>query len=123
METSVELPALPKSAGEARRFAGHLLSEWHIRPETCDVVVLLVSELVTNAILHAGLKFSLSLQRVADNKLRAEVRDPSPVPVQPRHFTTEAGTGRGYMLIEALAVDWGWDSGPDGKVVWFEVAA
>lgn len=123
MKTSVELPALPKSAGEARRFAGELLSEWHIRQETCDVVVLLVSELVTNAILHAGLTFGLELKQVDDNKLRIEVRDPSPAPVQPRHFTTDAGTGRGFMLIEALAIDWGWDAGPDGKVVWFEVGA
>ena len=123
MDTSVELPARPTSAGEARRFAARVLQQWSVGPEMCDIVVLLVSELVTNAILHAGLEFTLEIERHQPDRIRVKVFDPSPSPVQPRHFTTEAGTGRGFMLIEALSIDWGWEATPDGKLVWFEVGS
>jgi hypothetical protein len=53
--------------------------------------------------------------------LRVEGGDDSVVTPTPRHYRTEAETGRGLALVEALAVAWGVDRQSRGKVVWFEV--
>jgi anti-sigma regulatory factor (Ser/Thr protein kinase) len=86
--------------------------------ETTDVVELLVSELVTNAILHAGTKISLRLS-YDDGLFRVGVRDASTAEARRRHCGKGATTGRGLELIEALASAWGVDSDAHGKTVWF----
>ena len=88
------------------------------RKETTDVVELLVCELVTNAILHAGTHVNLRMS-YEDGLLRVEVRDASSAMARKRHYGGEATTGRGLELIEALATDWGIDSNSQGKTVWF----
>jgi len=94
-----------------------------------DVLVLLASELVTNAVTHAedgggaaGGHVSLYV-RVAAGELRVEVHDGSPVlplPVPP-DVDEESETGRGLMLVAALASEWGFYRTPGGKVVYFTV--
>ena len=85
-----------------------------------DVVELLVSELVTNAVLHAGTGVALRLL-YDEGLLRVEVRDGSSATARQREYGAEAATGRGLGLIEALAVDWGTEVVGDGKIVWFTV--
>jgi anti-sigma regulatory factor (Ser/Thr protein kinase) len=87
-----------------------------------DEVALLTSELVTNAVLHAGTPIELVVEERPD-AVRVEVRDTSDeVPVR-RQVSPDATYGRGLALVEAVARDWGVRQIPDdGKAVWFELA-
>lgn len=108
-----------QNVSRARKFAvEHAASAGH--DDAADVVELLVSELVTNAILHAGTQVTLRLSH-DDGVLRVEVRDGSSAKARQRNYGTEATTGRGLELIEALATDWGVDTDDSGKTVWFTV--
>ena len=114
------LPPEPASASAARRFATEVLETWR-EGELCDVVTLLVSELVTNAVLHTGSSVEVAVRR-RGKSLRVEVSDNSPVIPGERDFSLDATTGRGLALVQALSESWGIESIPrDGKVVWFEV--
>ena len=86
------------------------------------MVELLVSELVTNAVLHAGTDVELVVRRLRKG-VRVEVLDRSTRPPVPRAYDDEAMTGRGLALVRELSRVWGVDERKDGKVVWFEVAA
>jgi anti-sigma regulatory factor (Ser/Thr protein kinase) len=88
--------------------------------EQLDVVTLLVSEVVTNAIVHAGTDVEVSVELKPD-AVRIEVSDEAVGLPAPRDATDEETSGRGLALVEALASEWGVDSRPEGKVVWFEV--
>ena len=107
------------SAAVARRFVDETLGRWQC-DELLDTVTLLVSELVTNAVLHAGSQVELAVQLFAD-RLRIEVGDTSGTFVRRRTAGDEEGSGRGMALVEALAQAWGVDARPAGKVVWFEL--
>jgi len=88
--------------------------------ERLDDLVLLCSELVTNAVLHAGGPYRVRL-RDHLGRVRLEVHDPSPtLPLQPAPDPT-ATSGRGMALVAALADDWGVDDEQLGKSVWVEV--
>lgn len=115
----MELEPDRQNVSRARKFAvEHAASIGH--EDTIDVVELLVSELVTNAVLHAGTQVNLRLS-YDDGVLRVEVRDTSAAQARQRHYGTGATTGRGLELIEALATDWGVDTDADRKTVWFTV--
>ena len=116
------LPPDPSSAMAARAFARDVLSGWQ-ESEAAETVLLLVSELVANAVLHAGSKVEVAMRRRGD-RLRVEVTDESPVLPATRDFETDATTGRGLGLVDVLADAWGAEPrGEHGKVVWFEVTA
>jgi len=108
-----------ESPGAGRRFVQETLSRW-----TCDglmdTVGLLVSELVTNAVLHARSTADVSV-RLAGDRVRVEVRDQSNEPIVRRLAADDALGGRGLSLVETLARRWGSHSEPGGKVVWFEL--
>lgn len=119
-ELRATLSAEPEQVAEARRLvAGYLRDQGD---EDGEVAVLLVSELVTNAILHGRAPLELRAQ-AAGSGLRVEVydQDPSTPPVL-RHDVdlTEPG-GRGLQLVDTLADRWGWTENDHGKVVWFEL--
>lgn len=86
-----------------------------------DNAVLMISELVTNAILHGGEGAVLTLTS-DDLKIRAEVRDSSPAMPVVRSYSETATTGRGMVIVDALAAAWGTFAVDGGKVVWFELA-
>ena len=116
------LPPDPSSAMAARAFARDVLSGWR-ESDAAETVLLLVSELVANAVLHAGSKVEVVMRRRGGH-LRVEVSDESPVLPAARDFDTDATTGRGLGLVERLSVAWGFGPRSDhGKVVWFEVNA
>ena len=112
-------PNDPRSAGEARRFAQRTLASWDV-PDLGDPAVLLVSEVVTNAVLHAGTDIRLSCHQRRSG-VRVEVFDWSPLLPSARHYHADATTGRGLALVGALARSWGIRSDEGGKTVWFEL--
>jgi DNA-binding NarL/FixJ family response regulator len=114
-----KLEAAPQSAASARRFVDETLRRWHC-DELFDVVALLTSELVTNAILHAHSDIELSVS-LTPNGVRIDVVDQSGQMPTPREAGDEDTSGRGLGLVEALAMSWGVDERPGGKSVWFEL--
>lgn len=116
------LPGEPRSVARARGFLKDVLggSEEHL---AVDVASLLVSELVTNAVLHASSAVELTVRRQR-GRVRVVVADASPKAPQRRTYKEEATTGRGLEMVELLAEQWGVDtSAGGGKAVWFEVSA
>ena len=86
-----------------------------------DTALLLVSELVSNAILHARSTIRLTATSEASH-LRVEVTDESARLPLARYYSPDATTGRGLHLVDRLADSWGFDTlGPAGKTVWFEL--
>ncbi|MGA9746206.1 MAG: ATP-binding protein [Nocardioides sp.] len=111
------LPPHPASVSAARSLVRDLLLEAG-RPELVETAALLVSEVVTNALLHAGTPIDVSAW-LDDSGLRVEVGDGSQhLPVRRRYATT-AGTGRGMMMLEEMVDDWGVSRHRRGKTVWF----
>ncbi|MER6348613.1 ATP-binding protein [Streptomyces sp. NPDC001595] len=121
-EREVALPSRPESAAIARRLAQVVvLRQWGLSPKTTEDVVLLVSELVGNAVRHTGARvFGLRMRRPR-GRIRIEVRDPSRglpclMPVQELDVS-----GRGLFLVDKLSDRWGVDLLPRGKTTWFEM--
>jgi anti-sigma regulatory factor (Ser/Thr protein kinase) len=79
---------------------------------------LVITELVSNVVRHAGTEMEISLT-ASPGALRLAVRDGHPAPPQ-HHATggTLAESGRGLVVIQALASEWGMTPTADGKVVW-----
>ena len=114
-----DLPALPQTVRGARDFAMEVLAD--LAPEdAADDVALALSEVVTNAVLHAGTTIQVSVA-VGRDLVRVEVTDGSPRVPSARDYASTAGTGRGLRLVAALTARWGVDVRSDGKAVWFEV--
>ncbi len=120
-QASTSLAGDPRSAGEARHFVATTLEQWQLGP-LLDTVTLLTSELVTNAIVHAGSEVDVVV-RLTGEAARVEVTDRSGAPPVPRTAAESDSSGRGLALVEALARRWGTRrlSG-GGKTVWFEIA-
>ena len=108
------------SASRARRFVAATLRNWECAP-MADAAVLLVNELVTNALIHARSSVEV-LVRLLPGGLRVEVRDDSPRPPRLKTPTEDATGGRGMWLVDQMADTWGVEPAPDGKRVWFELA-
>lgn len=118
-ELSELLPADAVSAGRARRLvATAVATSGH--EELVDVATLLVSEVVTNSVLHAGTEMLLRC-RPSGAGIRVEVSDRSALVPTIRHYDAESTTGRGLGLVSALATSWGVDCDEDGKTLWFEL--
>lgn len=116
-----QLPPVPSSVGEARRLVRHELRDAQ-RDDLTEAAELLVSEMVTNAVVHAGTAVELAMS-VADDGLLVEVGDGSPHLPSRSYFAPTAATGRGMMLLEQLADDWGISPQPNGKKVWFHLSS
>ena len=121
-EAEVPLPSRPESAATARRLAQVVvLRQWGLTPKMTEDAVLLVSELVGNAVRHTGARvFGLRMRR-RRGWIRIEVRDPSRglpclMPVQETDIS-----GRGLFLVDKLSDRWGVDLLPRGKTTWFEM--
>ena len=108
------------SASLARRWVIERLGDFP--GDAADDVALLVTEVVTNAIIHAKTPIDVGVSIVA-GAARVEVVDRSLVLPAAKGYTVNAATGRGLTLLDALATAWGAETLPGGagKVVWFEV--
>jgi serine phosphatase RsbU (regulator of sigma subunit)/anti-sigma regulatory factor (Ser/Thr protein kinase) len=110
-----------EEVSRARAVAADALRRWGLEKAE-DSVLLLVSELVTNALVHAGSSAHLALLQLSD-AVRIEVSDRSPSEPRPRIASTEAVGGRGMLLVDALSSRWGTMERRDGKTVWAQVPA
>jgi anti-sigma regulatory factor (Ser/Thr protein kinase) len=117
--TQVSLLARPSAARDARRWVCARLVELRLEP-LADAVELLTSEVVTNALIHAGTPMVLRL-RPQGAGVEVEVEDGSSLPPARRHYSSTATTGRGVEVLDSLADEWGWRADPVGKTVWFRV--
>ena len=115
-----ELVSTPSSVRLARAVVTRALDAW---PHLQDTAALLVTELATNAVLHARTTFLVELRTGAD-AVRISVSDTSPVAPRRKLHGVEAGTGRGLGLVALLSSDHGCDWQTDGtwsKTVWCEL--
>ena len=116
---SQTFPAEPASVPSARRFVRGTLDGMGLSA-AWDAAEVLVSEVATNAVLHARSEFTVEVER-AGEVVRVSVLDRSVVVPRQRTYGTQSTTGRGLRLVATLAVAWGVDRSAGGKAVWFEV--
>jgi anti-sigma regulatory factor (Ser/Thr protein kinase) len=123
MSELIELAPTPQSVAAARRWC-LAVAERVGSPEVAETLELLVSELVSNVVLHARTACALSVHREGD-RLRVEVRDGNArMPGATIQTDSLAVSGRGMVLIDALSVAHGAQALVDGgKLVWFELDA
>ncbi|MEU1815654.1 ATP-binding protein [Streptomyces roseifaciens] len=117
---AVSLPATERSAAAARRFCRQLLSEWGLE-ELAGDTALLLSELVTNAVLHVpetreGIRLVLSR---GQRHLVAQVTDAGGHLPRCNEAGPDSENGRGIWLVEQIAAQWGHHASGNGKTVWF----
>jgi anti-sigma regulatory factor (Ser/Thr protein kinase) len=114
----LKLDPVPASVGVARRFVRDLLDG--ADEDTLDTVLLLASELVTNAILHAHTPVELGVCVDGDRALVCVAdRMPGSEPLTPRDHSRDRPGGRGLALVADLSDDWGTTVFTGGKTVWF----
>ncbi|MEV6018102.1 MULTISPECIES: ATP-binding protein [unclassified Streptomyces] len=119
-----ELAAHPGSVAQARRLTRSRLSGWAVCEDTCDTAALVVSELVTNAIVHAAGQRVVCELHDAGDRLRIAVGDEGCAPGEPHPSPQRPDEehGRGLLLVAAVSRAWGaQDTGP-GLLVWAEIA-
>ncbi|MET4669148.1 ATP-binding protein [Streptomyces sp. PvR018] len=133
--TSLRLAAVPSAVSCSRMFIRQTLQQWKV-PDYIDVAELVVSELVTNAVVATGVtepkpewtavraEHVLGVQlRIIDTRLYVEVWDRSTDAPVRKHPDDDAEGGRGLVLIEAMTEQWDvYQSEAGGKVVWAELS-
>ncbi len=109
-----------RAVAASRRFVGNAVTD--LGTDVRDAAVLMVSELATNAIVHAGSGFEVGIERSATS-LRVEVTDIGAGEPKLGSPTSSEPHGRGLRIVQELADQWGMDQGPNrlGKTVWYEV--
>ncbi|HEX6920688.1 MAG TPA: ATP-binding protein [Actinomycetes bacterium] len=112
-----ELPATREAPALARQFLRERSCPPHAR-QVLDEAVLLVSELVTNSVLHGGPPIIVAVDCAGDS-LQVRVRDGEQALPAPRHAASTDESGRGLELVDLISTEWGVDPEPDGKHVWF----
>jgi anti-sigma regulatory factor (Ser/Thr protein kinase) len=120
MARAVELLGRPASVRKARGFTADVLADDGVEASVTEVAVLLVSELVTNAVVHARGPICLTVHTDA-HWVRIEVEDPVHRRPVLRAATLDALDGRGLLVVDKLATDWGTEQRATRKVVWFEI--
>ena len=111
----------PMAAREARRWVEPVLAGSVPAGVALDAL-LVVSELVTNAVVHGAGPVRLRVRCLAGH-LRVEVSDDGGGPVGVRDTDPESTGGRGLLVVAHVARDWGVVAGePGGKTVWAELA-
>lgn len=118
-------PAEPDAVRTARHVVRDTLRSWGLDSVVGDVTVLLVSELVTNALRYAsgpiGVRLCLPDPGQSAPSLLVEVSDPLPDPPTERPAAPDDEGGRGLQLVACSARRWGTRKGRTGKTVWFEL--
>ena len=111
----------PSSTRDVRRLVVRTLESSALE-ELVTSAALVVSELATNAVLHARTTFIVRL-RMGDGMLRIEVEDRAAGRPAMRNFSNQATSGRGLQLVDGLSRSWGVTPLGRGKLVWAEIVA
>lgn len=125
----LEIRPDPTEVGRARRWARSRLAGAGIATDEAlaETLILLVSELVTNAVVHTACPAVLCLRLTgtaagdAPRTVRLEVADSCATPPLPRCAEGDETNGRGLALVEGLADRWGWVAEGVGKRIWCEL--
>lgn len=115
------LPSSVSTPAAARAFAREALDRGHAAVRIEDVA-LVVSELVTNAVVHGDGDITLDVV-VAGDAIRVEVEDREPELPDQLDAGADAESGRGLLLVSRIATEWGVRPVGSGKVVWAEMAS
>ncbi|GAB7192215.1 hypothetical protein NUM3379_29240 [Kineococcus sp. NUM-3379] len=118
----IDLPATLRAPAAARRAARTVLLAWGCTdPTTHDVVELVVTELVTNAVRYADGSQPPRLHLEHGEELLVAVSDGSSIPLVVHEFTDSAESGRGLGIVRSLAITWGIEDRGPGKRVWVRI--
>ncbi|MFH8474097.1 ATP-binding protein [Streptomyces sp. NPDC018000] len=118
------LPAHPKSVAGARRLTRARLDKWRLDEDTHEAAILIVSELVTNAVMHTESARVVCELHCLGRRLRIAVQDQGHQPGGPQLCrTADDEHGRGLLLVDAMSSSWGFrDAGNgSGRIVWAEL--
>jgi anti-sigma regulatory factor (Ser/Thr protein kinase) len=119
---SFEFPPSPHAPGRARRLLGELFDAWSLDATLHVDAKVLVTELISNAVDHAGSDVVLELDvTVSDGWLRVGLADGSTIRPVVRELDHTAPRGRGMQIVAELADRWGSEERDGGKRVWFEL--
>ncbi|MDO5700478.1 MAG: SpoIIE family protein phosphatase [Bowdeniella nasicola] len=113
-----QLPADPAAVAYARTLTGRALTQWGMTEQ--EPVLLAVSELVSNAVIHGWGRVGLRIKEI-DDGVRIEVEDANPSPPRLRSTTSSNSTGGYGMHVVNQLGDWGWRPTPMGKAVWARI--
>lgn len=118
---TVDLALDPAAPSAGRSLVRLLLRQWSVEDEDVqDETALVVSELVTNALVHGGRTATLTLALALD-RVQVAVQDSSPLIPAPRTSSLDDEGGRGLEIVGLLAVAWGVEPVPGGKRVFAEL--
>jgi anti-sigma regulatory factor (Ser/Thr protein kinase) len=112
-------PATPESVTQARHFVTETALAWGFAQLAQDAQ-LVVSELGGNAVRHAHSEFTVVISE-SGASIRLAVSDLSHEVPREQRPANDSSSGRGLMLVGALATEWGVEQSPDGKVVWAQL--
>jgi len=116
-QAEVELVGAPSSVGDARRFARDVLEAGNVSDDDWTAVQV-VSELATNAVVHARTTFTVKIE-YDDMYIKVSVIDAKPLArASVRRFSDITTTGRGLRLVQMLGESWGVEQTPTAKAVW-----
>ena len=118
----IELDGDPDAPARGRHAVAAVLADWGCVDPAREDLLLVVSELVTNAVLHGAEPIVVTVVREHE-RVRVEVTDAAPdsSPYSSR-VTKESTAGRGLSVVTRLAAAWGWRADPGtGKTVWAEL--
>jgi anti-sigma regulatory factor (Ser/Thr protein kinase) len=125
-QATLELVPALRAPRAARAFVAETLTAWNVQADEVEAAQLVVSELVTNAVLHAADSPTISVDlRLTDGAVRVLVSDGDlgELDRRPHPDPRTSETGRGVWLVEAFAERWGTEMhGRDGKTVWCELS-
>jgi anti-sigma regulatory factor (Ser/Thr protein kinase) len=123
--TALALPATPQAVGRFRRHATDAAHRWRLHPETGETMEMCVSELATNAIVHGvGQDVLLVLYHTGDSVVTEVLGHAVERPAIPSQARADwAESGRGLLIVEALAKEWGSEYTGHGLLrVWASIA-
>jgi anti-sigma regulatory factor (Ser/Thr protein kinase) len=121
---TAEMPCVPESVRRARALVSSVLAVWGMDDEVASYGVVIVSELLTNAVDHTETRLSkITIERRSDSTVCIGVSDCSHAAPRVKAATETAESGRGLRLVDELSLQWGYDTHHWGKFTWALIEA